>query len=253
MASLDELDPDARGRLLRLVVEKVRVSGWRVEIHLKIPLGHDPDGERQPRPPRPRPQPSSDMRLRSVDEDRRHRRLPARPSDRREGGDDLSSPAGNPGRSARTPVFGRRRVGSIQPAPTRLAEVAKLLGVARHTECRGVVRYRNRCCDASSSTTRRCLVVLPRVSAKTLWQVGGRDSYDWGEIPPRQDVCISAVSCSHEGFHSIHSSYDRRSGLLVYFWICERCGTPLNEARREPYRPRFDPHGNDRFLPAPIR
>jgi site-specific DNA recombinase len=55
MASIDDLDFDARERLLRLVVEKVRVSGWRVEIHLKIPLGHDPDGEREPRPPRPRP------------------------------------------------------------------------------------------------------------------------------------------------------------------------------------------------------
>ena len=37
-ASLDELDFEGRQRLLRLVVEKVRVTGWRVEIHLKIPL-----------------------------------------------------------------------------------------------------------------------------------------------------------------------------------------------------------------------
>jgi Thiamine pyrophosphate enzyme, N-terminal TPP binding domain/Recombinase/Recombinase zinc beta ribbon domain len=36
-ASLDDLDFDGRQRLLRLVVEHVRVSGWRVEIHLKIP------------------------------------------------------------------------------------------------------------------------------------------------------------------------------------------------------------------------
>jgi len=58
------------------------------------------------------------------------------------------------------------------------------------------------------------------------------------------------VSCSHDGFHSIHSRYDRRAGLIVYFWTCERCGVRLNEARREPYRPHFDPHGNDRFLTA---
>ena len=37
-ASLDDLDVDGRRRLLRLVIEKVRVTGWRVEIHLKIPL-----------------------------------------------------------------------------------------------------------------------------------------------------------------------------------------------------------------------
>jgi hypothetical protein len=52
---------------LRLVVEKVRVSGWRVEIHLKIPLADDPGEEREPRPPGPEPDPSSDMGLRSVD------------------------------------------------------------------------------------------------------------------------------------------------------------------------------------------
>ena len=36
--------------------------------------------------------------------------------------------------------------------------------------------------------------------------------------------------------------------MLVYYWTCERCGARLNEARREPYRPSFDPHGNDRYL-----
>jgi site-specific DNA recombinase len=77
-ASLDELDFDGRQRLLRLVLESVRVSGWRVEIHLKIPLandpppdndppGHGPPGpdQPQPRPTSPRPL-STDVRLRSV-------------------------------------------------------------------------------------------------------------------------------------------------------------------------------------------
>jgi hypothetical protein len=40
-ASLDELDVEGRRRLLRLVVEKVRVTGWRVAIQLKIPLASD--------------------------------------------------------------------------------------------------------------------------------------------------------------------------------------------------------------------
>ncbi len=77
-ASLDDLDFEGRRRLLRLVVEKVSVTGWRVEIHLKIPLPdepppesdpprHGPPGPDQPKldPARPTP-PSSDVRLRSV-------------------------------------------------------------------------------------------------------------------------------------------------------------------------------------------
>ena len=89
-ASLDDLDIDGRRRLLRLVVEKIRVTGWRVEIHLKIPLPDDPPGD-DPAPPGPEPDngPSSDMRLRSVRGDqrrqlpharppRRHRRAPTR-------------------------------------------------------------------------------------------------------------------------------------------------------------------------------
>ena len=54
-ASLDDLDHEARQRLLRLVVEKVRVTGWRVEIHLKIPLADDgPDEDHPPTRPQPR-------------------------------------------------------------------------------------------------------------------------------------------------------------------------------------------------------
>ena len=76
-ASLDQLDFEGRRRLLRLVVETVRVSGWRVEIHLKIPLANDPPPDADPPehgPPGPdRPQPgptgprplSSDVGLRS--------------------------------------------------------------------------------------------------------------------------------------------------------------------------------------------
>jgi hypothetical protein len=58
------------------------------------------------------------------------------------------------------------------------------------------------------------------------------------------------MACPHDGFHGIRSAYDRRRELLVYFWTCERCGTRLGEVRREPYRPRFDPKGNDRYVSA---
>ena len=57
-ASLDDLDFEGRQRLLRLVVEKVRVTGWRVEIHLKIPLAERATTRRRPtRPPAIWPEP----------------------------------------------------------------------------------------------------------------------------------------------------------------------------------------------------
>ena len=64
-ASLDDLDTEGRRRLLRLVVETVRVTGWRVEIHLKIPLPNDPPDD-DPPDDDPHNGPSSDMRLRSL-------------------------------------------------------------------------------------------------------------------------------------------------------------------------------------------
>ena len=82
-ASLDELDPDARRRLLRLVVEKVLVTGWRVEIHLKIPLAADdpPDHDPTPEPQPDDGPPSSDIRLRSVRD--QHLRVMQEPVDGR--------------------------------------------------------------------------------------------------------------------------------------------------------------------------
>jgi hypothetical protein len=58
------------------------------------------------------------------------------------------------------------------------------------------------------------------------------------------------MRCAHGGFHAISTAYDRRSGVLVYHWTCERCGARLSEAGREPYRPAFDPRGNERFVRA---
>jgi hypothetical protein len=58
------------------------------------------------------------------------------------------------------------------------------------------------------------------------------------------------MNCEHGGFHGIRTMYDRRRGVLVFFWTCETCGRRLGEARREEYRPQFDPHGNQRHLAA---
>ena len=58
------------------------------------------------------------------------------------------------------------------------------------------------------------------------------------------------MGCSHDGKHDVTSVYDRRDGILVYFWICADCGTRLHEVRRERYRPRYNPRGNDGFYAA---
>lgn len=60
-AGIDRLDFAERQKLLRLVVERVRVKGWRVDISLRIPLNEDPES--------PDPELSSIDRLRSVDTD----------------------------------------------------------------------------------------------------------------------------------------------------------------------------------------
>jgi hypothetical protein len=56
------------------------------------------------------------------------------------------------------------------------------------------------------------------------------------------------MSCSHDGFRGIQSAYDRSRGVLVYFWLCERCGTRLSEATRTDYRPAYDRDANARFI-----
>ena len=70
LAVIDTLDFDQKQTLLRLVVEDVHVTGWHVQIRLRIPLDDNPDGP--PRPPNPNPGPdrpgpmSTEDRLRSL-------------------------------------------------------------------------------------------------------------------------------------------------------------------------------------------
>jgi len=61
------------------------------------------------------------------------------------------------------------------------------------------------------------------------------------------------MDCSHDGFRSFWSRYDRDEGVLMYFWICDDCTARLDVAHREPYRPSFDPHGNDPFVTTGLR
>ena len=105
-ATLDGLDFDQRQKLLRLVIDEVRVTGWNVEIRLRIPL--DDTTTAPPPPSRPRPRSprshndpkeavSSNDRLRSLGD--HHRRLhPPHPSHTRQGGEATGQL--NPGRTA---------------------------------------------------------------------------------------------------------------------------------------------------------
>ena len=70
LAVIDTLDFDQKQTLLRLVVEDVHVTGWHIQIQLRIPLDDGPDG--QSRPPGSTPDPddpapmSTEDRLRSL-------------------------------------------------------------------------------------------------------------------------------------------------------------------------------------------
>lgn len=57
------------------------------------------------------------------------------------------------------------------------------------------------------------------------------------------------MSCTHQGLRAIRTTYDRRAGVLVYFWTCEVCGERLDEVRRESYRPRYDRDPSQRYQP----
>jgi hypothetical protein len=41
--------------------------------------------------------------------------------------------------------------------------------------------------------------------------------------------------------------------VLIYYWMCERCGARLGELRRDPYRPHFDSRGSQRFFASANR
>jgi site-specific DNA recombinase len=61
---IDQLDFHQRQRLVRLLIERVQVTGWQVNIHLRIPLEHPAPTTNQPGPGPPPL--SSEERLRSI-------------------------------------------------------------------------------------------------------------------------------------------------------------------------------------------
>jgi len=65
LAVIDTLDFAQKQTLLRLVVEEVHVTGWHVQIRLRIPLDENPDSP--PQPPNPRPEPDQDGQVSTQD------------------------------------------------------------------------------------------------------------------------------------------------------------------------------------------
>ena len=58
---IDQLDPAQRQNLLRLLIEDVQVTGWHIQIRLRIPLDDPPHGG-HPHGPEPRPTPATPHR-----------------------------------------------------------------------------------------------------------------------------------------------------------------------------------------------
>jgi len=54
--------------------------------------------------------------------------------------------------------------------------------------------------------------------------------------------------CKHNGYHSGQGRYNRDSEDLRYVIVCDDCEQEVFEVGVEPYRPQFDPHGNQPFL-----
>jgi site-specific DNA recombinase len=104
LAALDHLDFDQHQQLLRLIVEEVRVTGWHVDIRLRIPLDDIPPPNQPPRMPHP----SSEDRLRSLGEPQ-GRQLPGS----RTAGRRWPAPSDYPD-------FSRREPSRIQPPLTAL-------------------------------------------------------------------------------------------------------------------------------------
>jgi hypothetical protein len=66
---IDQLDAVQKQQLLRLLIEEVRVTGWHVEIRLRIALDQPPppDPQEPDRSPHPNEPPSLPRRLSSED------------------------------------------------------------------------------------------------------------------------------------------------------------------------------------------
>ncbi len=45
--------------------------------------------------------------------------------------------------------------------------------------------------------------------------------------------------CRHEGFYTCVGRYDRGSGRLVYFMVCDECQETLRSVGEQQYEPHF--------------
>ena len=54
--------------------------------------------------------------------------------------------------------------------------------------------------------------------------------------------------CEHAGYFTGTTRYDRRKKVMRYVVTCDGCGDVMREIESEPYRPQFDPRGNEPYL-----
>jgi hypothetical protein len=123
LAVIDTLDFDQKQALLRLVVEDVHVTGWHIQIRLRIPLDENPPAPPNPNPDPDQPDPvSTQDRLRSLGSHRRrllpHARSPNPTNRRRQaqlinprGGDSYLATSGDRDLAVDTPCTATPRPG----------------------------------------------------------------------------------------------------------------------------------------------
>jgi site-specific DNA recombinase len=137
-AVIDQLDPAQQQKLLRLLIEEVQVTGWHVQIQLRIPLDDPPGGDQthhQTSPPAPAPANSSpspmstEDRLRSLHTDQ-GRLAPARRSPRRQGGDPAGQLTPAHRENTRPPAW---KTGGRQPGENQTAQPDFLMAVDTST------------------------------------------------------------------------------------------------------------------------
>ena len=58
----------------------------------------------------------------------------------------------------------------------------------------------------------------------------------------------TTVLCDHSGLHSPQGRYLPDVAEIRYVVVCDDCGAETGEVAREPYRPAFDPAGNDPYI-----
>ncbi len=185
--ALDGLDFDHRQRLLRLVVEHVRVTGQQVEIHLRIPLDEPPNDQPPAHGPSGPTRPSTDMRLRSLGGD--DVGVVDQPVDHRRGNDVVAEDLAPASEGF---VAGDDEAGAFVAAGDELEEKVGGLGFERDVLGRGrdALRPFGRGSSRPRPPNRTCTFPRIRLSMRSRW--AGADEF--GDLSDEGNIVVGRVA-----------------------------------------------------------